>query len=377
MATVRLLVLVLGLLGPHWPNKVSATWMYLGMSGASISPSSLPQNNPTTGPRGPEPEDLTGPTVEVRALCSSLPGVTQQQIEICLQHPNLMPVVAAGAAKSIAECKHQFKHERWNCSTQDDQNNLFGTTLERGSKETAFIYAISSAGVVHSVTQACSSGNLTDCNCDTTRQGQSTKEGWKWGGCSDNLKYGMAFARNFVDVVEKKKKHGIRAKMNLHNNAAGRKVLSTLMGTRCRCHGVSGSCEVKTCWNHMPSFTEVGDALKKKYALAVQVSAKNRLRRKIKANKRRENNVKKGDLIHIHKSPNYCVEDVDKGIPGTAGRVCNKTSTGPDSCGLLCCGRGYNTQVQTHIERCHCKFVWCCYVKCKTCETKVDLHTCK
>jgi wingless-type MMTV integration site family, member 16 len=68
------------------------------------------------------------------------------------------------------------------------------------------------------------------------------------------------------------------------------------------------------------------------------------LRRKSKAKRRVP--VKKGDLVHIHKSPNYCVEDSGKGIPGTAGRVCNKTSDEPDSCRLLCCGRGYNTQVR-------------------------------
>jgi hypothetical protein len=52
-----------------------------------------------------------------------------------------------------------------------------------GSKETAFIYAVTSAGVVHAVTQACSSGNLTDCSCDSTGKGLETPEGWKWGGC--------------------------------------------------------------------------------------------------------------------------------------------------------------------------------------------------
>lgn len=52
-----------------------------------------------------------------------------------------------------------------------------------GSKETAFIYAVTSAGVVHAVTQACSSGNLTECSCDAEKQGQTTPEGWKWGGC--------------------------------------------------------------------------------------------------------------------------------------------------------------------------------------------------
>jgi len=30
-----------------------------------------------------------------------------------------------------------------------------------------------------------------------------------------------------------------------------------------------------------------------------------------------------------------------------------------------------------HVERCQCKFVWCCEVKCKRCETVFDRHVCK
>ena len=96
-----------------------------------------------------------------------------------------------------------------------------------GSRETAFIYAVTSAGVVHAITQACSAGNLTDCYCDRSRQGQTTPDGWKWGGCSDNIRYGMLFAKHFVDAPERaarKKTRDIRALMNLHNNHAGRLV---------------------------------------------------------------------------------------------------------------------------------------------------------
>lgn len=148
------------------------------------------------------------------------------------------------------------------------------------------------------------------------------------------------------------------------------------MKTQCRCHGVSGSCELKTCWRTLPPFSEVGDFLKKKYELAIRVkAARKRLRRQDKSGRKMP--VMKDDLVHIHKSPNYCVENQTKGILGTRGRVCNKTTTGPESCDLLCCGRGYNTQVVKHVERCHCKFIWCCYVRCKACETMMDIHTCK
>ncbi|KPP74515.1 hypothetical protein Z043_106325 [Scleropages formosus] len=71
--------------------------------------------------------------------------------------------------------------------------------------------------------------------------------------------------------------------------------------------------------------------------------------------------------------------NLEVGFPGTAGRteISNRTSAGPDGCNLLCCGRGYNTHVVRSVERCECKFVWCCYVRCRRCESMSDMHTCK
>lgn len=328
-----------------------------------------------------------------RAICAALPGLVSRQIQVCQAHPNTIQSVSDGARKGIQQCQHQFRNERWNCTTKDDRN-VFGATLERGSRETAFIYAVTSAGVVHAVTQACSLGNLTECSCDMERQGLPAPDGWKWGGCSDNIRYGIQFARQFVDAPEKaaqKKPKNVRNLMNLHNNEAGRKAIATLMRMQCRCHGVSGSCELKTCWRTMPTFAQVGDYLKQKYENAVQMKPTKFVRTMMQDKmSSRELNIQsssmktkrqvplgKTELIHIHKSPNYCVEDPKKGILGTSGRVCNKNSTGSDSCDLLCCGRGYNTQVVRHVERCFCRFVWCCQVKCKTCVTMLDVHTCK
>lgn len=43
------------------------------------------------------------------------------------------------------------------------------------------------------------------------------------------------------------------------------KVVQDLMRIHCRCHGVSGSCTSQTCWMQIPTFQEVGNALKRKY----------------------------------------------------------------------------------------------------------------
>lgn len=94
-----------------------------------------------------------------------------------------------------------------------------------GSREAAFVYAISSAGVVYAITRACSQGELKGCSCDPRKRGRSRDERgeFDWGGCSDNIHYGIKFAKAFVDAKEKKVKDA-RALMNLHNNRCGRMV---------------------------------------------------------------------------------------------------------------------------------------------------------
>lgn len=253
----------------------SPNWMYLGLVG--VGPPMQQHPGAGTGTEVEDPE-----LAEAKAVCGAIPGLVAQQIEVCMKHPGTIRSVSDGARRGIQECQFQFRNERWNCTTSPNEQSVFGYILERGSKETAFIYAVTSAGVVHAVTQACSSGNLTECSCDAEKQGQTTPEGWKWGGCSDNLHYGVQFARKFVDAPEKiksqditikgKKAWSVRMRMNLHNNEAGRQVVTSLMRMQCRCHGVSGSCELKTCWKTMPSFNEVGDTLKRKYRQAVQVT---------------------------------------------------------------------------------------------------------
>lgn len=92
-----------------------------------------------------------------------------------------------------------------------------------GSREAAFTYAISSAGVSYSVTAACARGNISACGCAPgPRLKDATPSGWKWGGCSVDITFGTRFARKFLDARELEGDE--RSLMNLHNNRAGRKV---------------------------------------------------------------------------------------------------------------------------------------------------------
>ncbi|MEE6483424.1 hypothetical protein FKM82_013547 [Ascaphus truei] len=247
-----------------------------------------------------------------------------------------------------------------------------------GTREAAFVYAISSAGVAFAVTRACSSGDLDKCGCDRTVHGVSP-QGFQWSGCSDNIAYGVAFSQSFVDVRERSKgASSSRALMNLHNNEAGRKAILNNMRVECKCHGVSGSCEVKTCWKAMPPFRKVGNVLKEKFDGATEVEQKKIGSTKVLVPKNSQFKPHTDeDLVYLDSSPDFCDHDLKNGVLGTTGRQCNKTSKAIDGCELMCCGRGFHTEEVEIVERCSCKFHWCCFVKCKQCHKVVEMHTCR
>lgn len=102
--------------------------------------------------------------------------------------------------------------------------------VSAGSRETAFTYAISAAGVVNAVSRACREGELSSCGCSRAARPKDLPRDWLWGGCGDNLNYGYRFSKEFVDAREREKSYpkgsyeSARLQMNLHNNEAGRRV---------------------------------------------------------------------------------------------------------------------------------------------------------
>ncbi|XP_066905663.1 protein Wnt-7b [Halyomorpha halys] len=239
------------------------------------------------------------------------------------------------------------------------------------SREAAFTYGVASAGVAYSIAAACSRGNISSCGCEPGRR-PALASNWKWGGCSVDIGYGVRFARRFLDAREIE--GDARSLMNLQNNRAGRTAVKGNMVRECKCHGVSGSCTMRTCWKALPQFRQIGDHLMRKYWRARAVSLIEGTGLQTKRGKTRP---RRSDLVYLEPSPNYCEQDLNAGSLGTAGRFCNRSSTGMGSCDLMCCGRGYNTHQSVRSWQCNCKFHWCCYVQCQTCSERTELYTCK
>ncbi|XP_013064023.2 protein Wnt-7b-like isoform X1 [Biomphalaria glabrata] len=315
-------------------------------------------------------------------ICNKIPTLAPKQRLVCKSRPDAFIAMGEGAKLGGAECRFQFMNMRWNCTSINGDKSMFGYEELGATKEAAFIYAITSAGVTYAITKACSTGNLSNCGCDQAKKdGEVTSAGWKWGGCSVDVKYGLKMARKFMDAREIAKDD--RALMNLHNNRAGRKAVKDNMSTDCKCHGVSGSCTVKTCWTTLPPFRKIGDALKKRYKKAKLVASYvgGRSRQPIslilKRSKRPHRKPRRSHLVFLIPSPNYCDYDESVRSLGTKGRSCNRTSNASEGCDLMCCGRGYNTHQHTRNYKCSCKFHWCCQVQCENCSERTEQYTCK
>ncbi|XP_031712922.1 protein Wnt-2 [Anarrhichthys ocellatus] len=252
-------------------------------------------------------------TLGSQVMCDNIPGLVNKQRQLCRQHPKVMQAIGAGMKDWISECQHQFRNHRWNCNTTARDHNLFGRLLLRSSREVAFMYAISSAGVVYTLARACSQGELDSCSCDPKKKGSSrdAKGSFDWGGCSDHVEHAMRFSQGFVDAKERKERDA-RALMNLHNNRAGRKAVKRFMTLECKCHGVSGSCSVRTCWLAMADFRRTGDHLRKRYNGAVQVAV-NQYGTGFTAAHAHFKRPSKNDLVYSEDSPDYCIRDHESG----------------------------------------------------------------
>ena len=160
------------------------------------------------------------------------------------------------------------------------------------------------------------------------------------------------------------------------------------MKTLCKCHGVSGSCSTKTCWRQLSSFRTAGSYLKKQYNRAIKIDFQNvalpnkkghKRERFIRANR---HSFRKTHLLYLEQSPDYCYKN---GSHWTLGRECSRPrdkeqASRPEkkSCNQLCtsCGLGVGKTLVDVMEKCQCKFYWCCSVKCKLCKETQEIFTC-
>ncbi|XP_067001792.1 protein Wnt-6 [Anabrus simplex] len=319
-------------------------------------------------------------------ICKKTRRLKGRLAEICKKEPTVLKEITKGMSLGTKECQHQFRNRRWNCTTT---RRSLRKILMKDTRETGFVNAITTAGVTFAVTRACSTGELLECSCDKAvkRKGNprmppehpaigSMADGdWEWGGCGDNIQFGYSMSKAFMDAPHRKRRD-MKMLVKLHNNDAGRLAIRNFMRTECKCHGLSGSCTLRTCWRKMPPFRDVGNRLKERFDGAAKVIPSNDGRSFIPEGP----TIKppsRLDLVYSEDSPDFCKPNRKTGSLGTQGRHCNATSPGVEGCELLCCGRGFDTYHTKEKVNCQCRFKWCCEVTCSTCLEKKAISICR
>uniref|UniRef100_A0A1I8P5W0 Protein Wnt n=1 Tax=Stomoxys calcitrans TaxID=35570 RepID=A0A1I8P5W0_STOCA len=353
-------------------------------------------------------------------MCKKTRRLRGKMAEICRRDSALLKEIINGINLGFRECEFQFRNRRWNCSTL---RKSMRKILMRDTRETGFVNAITAAGVTYAVTKACTLGNLVECSCDkshsrrnggqpqmvnavtavaalekqqavfernSTKNPQKKGNGnrkrrllrnikfpdgeWEWGGCSDNVNFGFRHSRIFLDS-KYRRRSDFRTLVKLHNNMAGRLAIRDSIRLECKCHGLSGSCTVKTCWLKMPSFREVSSRLREKFDGAYKVVLRNDGNSFMPENEHIKQ-PSKYDLVYSDDSADFCAPNIRTGSLGTQNRECNVTSQGPDSCDLLCCNRGHKHHIVSEWVNCKCVFKWCCEVTCEKCLERREINTC-
>ncbi|XP_028409301.1 protein Wnt-4a-like isoform X2 [Dendronephthya gigantea] len=333
-----------------------------------------------------------------RYLCSSSPTANRnrlldkEQKKICRRRTRFMKYVVTAAELARSECLRLAKYERWDC-TGVLQAPKFSKDLRVGTRQAAFLHALSSAALVFAVTRSCAADKACDCGKQPSRSlldryaeaverknpGQPRKT-YRYEGCHDNIHTGLKFSKDFLDRREKRlKKPASRKILNLHNYDLGRKVVRESLNATCRCPGFGvGSCAQELCVQLLVvPFSKISEEIFDRYKQArlVTLSKRNAVL-KIKNNgnnERRARKVKSGEMAYLYGSRDFCLPDPTNPHkkPGTRGRVCaqrlkfdarNLIKFNPDLpdrfdvCGNLCCGRGYSIVNNTKKVNCRCRF---------------------
>lgn len=113
-----------------------------------------------------------------------------------------------------------------------------------GTREQAFVYAMSAAAAVWRLARGCALGSLAACSCATPPRREpptpsaltsssvalgalASRSSFKWGGCGDDVKSASRIAKRFLQASSPPGSGALGKFMhavNMHNNRAGRRV---------------------------------------------------------------------------------------------------------------------------------------------------------
>ena len=246
-------------------------------------------------------------------ICSSS-FLSSAQKRLCNRGKFESSLLSKAAQTTIETCQSAMKENRWGCQIKRNH---------RRSREHAFINALSAAQIVLS--------------------------------SQDQRKETVQYAQQMISL---EKSHSqLEQRIKQHNIQVGIKMVKQFTLQKCRCHGQSGACTTKTCWNQRPQSNEIANALKTEYDQAVQVTDNNDVKL-IPIELALLTPFFSKRLLFSRDDHDFC--------PTTKGRICQiDDKTKESHCDKMCCGRGHLTRQYRVYKPAKCSFEWPDKINCE------------
>lgn len=178
-------------------------------------------------------------------------------------------IFASSVELAMDNCQKAFAWEKWNCPS-----NFF--LLKRNSneidREQAFVNALLRASFIYTLAKNCSQENrdLAQPHCNVLNEIQDAENANS--SSKDPLAYANFHNARAGGIVSPSSSFFLSYQLI---TALLFQAIKNSLKKLCRCHGVSGSCAIQTCWTSINAFHEITSDIKRMYDNSVLLRLNN------------------------------------------------------------------------------------------------------
>ena len=279
------------------------------------------------------------------SICEST-SLSHIQKRLCARNSKYAPGIQRAATQTISKCKSGMSGEKWGCQGIEKLPKM-SKTISSSTAESAYLHSLASGQLIGQLYRLCASGAIGECISNEIEE----------------------FTNQFTSVISLVKNIGKKSLVDieLHNNKVGREMAWGARNKICKCHGQSGSCSVKTCYETSPRSEDISKIALEKYEKSVRVE----LAHENAAVPTQLKNIAKNRLLYIDARDDFCSNE------STKGRTCQLDNILESShCDKLCCGRGGIRSEKMVLEN-ECVFTWPDKIRCTPVAIKKVENICR
>ena len=213
------------------------------------------------------------------------------QRRLCKMNSHFEPALNAAAKHTMKICSESMvdsstagnmvtpTNEKWSSCFEDMKKLPYmNQKLKKPTAESAYLHGLSSGQLITAVHKLCLTGAVDSRSC-----------------AMENVSNFVTEFTSIMSLVKRKKSVG---QIEIHNSRIGRGLAWKSQKSLCKCHGTSGSCLAKTCWETAPLAEHLGKLAMEKYSNSIGIKV---ARENTDIPKEITNDLAKDDFLFIKK----------------------------------------------------------------------------